>query len=150
MLQSLKGNNYYAWKNHCYSLMIKAIHLHAERYTSESSGFLSVIDEYEALIYCALHSSPWSCPFAYSRRSMDCWAPPHDGWWTLQNSLASRSIDLSASSQYKVVIECLRTRYAPKGNEVEWQFKLQNRMQKPGEKLVEFAGVLVRALANNA
>ena len=33
---------------------------------------------------------------------------------------------LSASSQYKAVIECLRTRYAPDGNELEWQFKLQN------------------------
>ena len=52
---------------------------------------------------------------------------------------------LSASSQYKVVIECLRTGYAPKGNELEWQFKLQ----KPGEQLVEFAGAL-RALADQA
>ena len=56
---------------------------------------------------------------------------------------------LSASSQYKAVIECLRTRYAPDGNELEWQFKLQNRMQKPGEQLVEFVGAL-RALADKA
>ena len=56
---------------------------------------------------------------------------------------------LSASSQYKAVIECLRTRYTPDGNELEWQFKLQNRMQKPGEQLVEFAGAL-RALADKA
>ena len=56
---------------------------------------------------------------------------------------------LSASSRYKVKIEYLWTRYAPKGNELEWQFKLQNRMQKPSEQLVEFAGRLC-ALANKA
>ena len=56
---------------------------------------------------------------------------------------------LSASSQYKAVIECLRTRYAPDSNKLEWQFKLQNRMQKPGEQLVEFVGAL-RALAEKA
>ena len=49
---------------------------------------------------------------------------------------------LSASSQYKAVIECLRIRYAPDGNELEWQFKLQNGMQQPGEQLVEFAGAM--------
>jgi hypothetical protein len=54
---------------------------------------------------------------------------------------------LSASSQYKVVIKCLQTRYAP--DELEWQFKLQNRMQKPGEQLVEFVGAL-HALADKA
>ena len=47
------------------------------------------------------------------------------------------------------MIECLWTQYAPNGNELEWQFKLQNRMQKPGEQLVEFAGAL-RALADKA
>ena len=32
---------------------------------------------------------------------------------------------------------------------MEWQFKLQSRVQKPGEQLVEFAGAL-RVLANKA
>ena len=53
------------------------------------------------------------------------------------------------STDYKAVISCLRTRYAPEGNELEWQFKLQSRVQKPGEQLVEFAGAL-RVLADKA
>ena len=36
----------------------------------------------------------------------------------------------------------MHTQYAPDGNELEWQFKLQSRVQKPGEQLVEFAGAL--------
>ena len=53
------------------------------------------------------------------------------------------------STDYEAVISCLRTRYAPEGNELEWQFKLQSRVQKPGELLVEFSGAL-RVLADKA
>ena len=53
------------------------------------------------------------------------------------------------STDYEAVISCLRTRYAPEGNELEWQFKLQSRVQKPGEQLVEFSGAL-RVLADKA
>ena len=53
------------------------------------------------------------------------------------------------STDYEAVISCLRTRYAPEGNELEWQFKLKSRVQKPGEQLVEFSGAL-RVLADKA
>jgi hypothetical protein len=53
------------------------------------------------------------------------------------------------STDSKAVICCLRTRYALERNELEWQFKLQSRVQKPGEQLVEFAGAL-RVLADKA
>ena len=53
------------------------------------------------------------------------------------------------STDYKAIISCLHTWYAPEGNELEWRFKLQSRVQKPGEQLVEFAGAL-RVLANKA
>ena len=56
---------------------------------------------------------------------------------------------LMDSTDYKAVTKCLRTQYAPEGNELEWQFKLQSRTQKPGEQLVEFAGAL-RTLADKA
>ena len=53
------------------------------------------------------------------------------------------------STDYKAVIKCLQIQYAPEGNELEWQFKLQSRIQQPGEQLVEFAGAL-RVLADRA
>ena len=56
---------------------------------------------------------------------------------------------LVESTDYKTVVKCLRTQYAPKGNELEWQYKLQSRVQTPGEKVVEFAGAL-RVLADKA
>lgn len=37
---------------------------------------------------------------------------------------------------------CLLQRFAPEGNELEWQFHLQNHSQKPSETLAEFAGEL--------
>ena len=43
----------------------------------------------------------------------------------------------------------MRQRYAPEGNELEWQYKLQTRVQKPGEQLALFAGAL-RVLADKA
>ena len=42
-----------------------------------------------------------------------------------------------------------RALYAPEGSELEWLRKLQSRMQKTGEHLVEFAGEL-RVLADRA
>lgn len=53
------------------------------------------------------------------------------------------------STDYEAVISCLRTRYSPEGNELEWQFNLQSRVQKPGEQLVEFSRAL-RVLADKA
>ena len=50
---------------------------------------------------------------------------------------------------FHAVTECLRQHYAPGGNELEWQFKLQTRTQKPGEQLADFAGAL-RMLADKA
>lgn len=56
---------------------------------------------------------------------------------------------LVESSDFKTVVKCLGTQYASEGNELEWQYKLQSRLQNPGEKLVEFAGAL-RVLADKA
>ena len=53
------------------------------------------------------------------------------------------------SPSYDSVVKCLRALYAPEGNQLEWQRKLQSRMQKTGEQLVEFAGEL-RVLADRA
>ena len=53
------------------------------------------------------------------------------------------------SRSYDNVVKCLRALYDPEGNELEWQRKLQSRMQKTGEQLVEFAGEL-RVLTDRA
>ena len=47
------------------------------------------------------------------------------------------------------MIAHLKQQYSPAGNEFEWQFRLQNRMQRSGESLVEYAGSL-RVLADKA
>ena len=39
-------------------------------------------------------------------------------------------------------MKCLRKRFVPEGNELEWQFRLQNRSQRSEEALEEFAGEL--------
>ena len=52
-------------------------------------------------------------------------------------------------ADYGTVCDCLRQHYAPAGSEMEWQFKLQSRIQKPGELLWEFSGAL-RVLADKA
>ena len=54
---------------------------------------------------------------------------------------------LENSADYGTVRDCLRQYYAPAGSEMEWQFKLQSRIQKPGESLCEFSGAL-RVLAD--
>ena len=58
-------------------------------------------------------------------------------------------LGLLDSTDYKQVRDCLQQRFAPKGNELEWQFRLQSRNQKASEPLVEFAGEL-RMLADKA
>ena len=40
---------------------------------------------------------------------------------------------LAYSNDYKAVCACLQQHFAPVGNELEWQFKIQNRVQKVGE-----------------
>ena len=45
--------------------------------------------------------------------------------------------------------DALLRQFSPSGNEMEWQFQLQNRRQKPGELLTEFAGDL-RTLVDKA
>ena len=53
------------------------------------------------------------------------------------------------SSEYSAVLKCLMDQYNPEGNDLEWQFKFQQRTQKPEERLPEYAGTL-RALADKA
>eukprot|EP00731_Ephydatia_muelleri_P013103 Em0007g413a len=51
---------------------------------------------------------------------------------------------LVCSNDYKAVCACLQQHFAPVGNELEWQFKIQNRVQKVGESLLEYSGDLRR------
>lgn len=44
---------------------------------------------------------------------------------------------LVGTTDFKVVKDCLQKRFAPDGNELEWQFRLQGRSQKP---VAEFSG----------
>ena len=53
------------------------------------------------------------------------------------------------SSEYSAVLKCLMDQYNPEGNDLEWQFKFQQRTQNPEERLPEYAGTL-RALADKA
>ena len=45
-------------------------------------------------------------------------------------------------AEYAAVKECLRLWYGQRGTELEWQFKLQGRVQESEESLAEFAGSL--------
>lgn len=56
---------------------------------------------------------------------------------------------LLETGDYPAVTACLKQHYAPAGNELEWQYKLQTRTQKPGEQLSDFAAAL-RILADKA
>ena len=47
---------------------------------------------------------------------------------------------LAHSNDYKAVWACLQQQFAPVGNELKWQFKIQNRVQKVGESLLEYSG----------
>ena len=62
---------------------------------------------------------------------------------------AVSQMGLVGSTEYAAVKECLRLRYGQSGTELEWQFKLQGRVQESGESLAEFAGSL-RFLASKA
>ena len=53
------------------------------------------------------------------------------------------------STDYDVVVQCLRRQYDPEGNELEFQCRFQQRVQLSGEKLMEFVGTL-RFLADKA
>ena len=48
----------------------------------------------------------------------------------------------ATSTDYQAVVRCLKNQFSPDGNELEWQFRLQQRTQKPEESLIEFSGVL--------
>jgi hypothetical protein len=54
---------------------------------------------------------------------------------------AVSQMGLVGSTEYAAVKECLQLRYGQSGTELEWQFKLQGRVQESGESLAEFAGV---------
>ncbi len=53
------------------------------------------------------------------------------------------------SAAFATITECLKQQFSPKGNELEWQRRLQTRRQQPGEQLVQYAGAL-RVLADKA
>ena len=55
-----------------------------------------------------------------------------------------RLVSLSVSEDYESVKKRLRERFAPEGNEIEWQQRLQSRSQGRGEALEDFAGDLQR------
>ena len=58
-------------------------------------------------------------------------------------------LGLAESTDYKTITESLRQQLSPKGNELEWQRRLQTRRQQPAEQLVQYAGAL-RVLADKA
>ena len=58
-------------------------------------------------------------------------------------------LGLRCSTDYKAVTTGLRQQFATEGNELERQYQLQSHMQKPGEKVAEYAGHL-RVLADKA
>ena len=51
-------------------------------------------------------------------------------------------LGLIETDDYDVLKQSLERQFSPQGNELEWQYKLQNRRQKPGEMLTDFAGEL--------
>ena len=51
-------------------------------------------------------------------------------------------LGLIETDDYNVLKQSLERQFSPQGNELEWQYKLQNRRQKPGEMLTDFAGEL--------
>ena len=58
-------------------------------------------------------------------------------------------LGLESSTDYGAITASLKHQFSPKGNELEWQHKLQTRRQQPGEQLVQYAGAL-RMLADKA
>ncbi len=58
-------------------------------------------------------------------------------------------LGLVGTEDYGVLKKQLQQHYAPEGNELEWQYRLQSRQQKSGEPLSDFAGEL-RVLVDKA
>lgn len=61
----------------------------------------------------------------------------------------AQQLGLKESGNYTIVKNSLQQQFAPEGNELEWQYRLQSRCQGAGEQLAEFAGAL-RVLADKA
>ena len=59
------------------------------------------------------------------------------------------NLGLVEEGDYKEILKCLRKRFVLQANELQWQFCLQNRSQRSGEALEEFAGEL-RMLADKS
>ena len=51
-------------------------------------------------------------------------------------------LGLLETDNYDALKQSLERQFSPEGNQLEWQYKLQSRRQKPGEMLTEFAGEL--------
>ena len=58
-------------------------------------------------------------------------------------------LGLVQSTDYEAVITGLHQQISSEGTELEWQYRLQSRTQKSGEKFAEYAGAL-RVLADKA
>ena len=56
-------------------------------------------------------------------------------------------LGLLEATDYTTVVETLWQQFSPKGNELEWQHRLQMRTQRPSEQLVEYTRAL-RVLAD--
>eukprot|EP00731_Ephydatia_muelleri_P012807 Em0007g117a len=78
---------------------------------------------------------------------------PRTEWATevlslLEDGVVSH-LGLTDSDDYEAVRKCLQQRYAPEGNELDWQLRLQSRTQKVGEPLEDYVGKL-RVLVEKA
>ena len=51
-------------------------------------------------------------------------------------------LGLAESTDFHIITESLKQQFSPKGNELEWQRRLQTRRQQPEEQLVQYAGAL--------
>ena len=58
-------------------------------------------------------------------------------------------LGLAESTDFNIITESLKQQFSPKGNELEWQRRLQTRRQQPAEQLVQYTGAL-RVLADKA
>ena len=61
----------------------------------------------------------------------------------------AQQLGVKESQEYLTVKSSLQQQFAPDGNELEWQYRLQSRCQRADEQLAEFAGAL-RVLADKA
>ena len=60
-----------------------------------------------------------------------------------------KQLGFKASVEYTTAEGALLQQFAPEGNALEWQYRLQSHCQKPEEQLVEFTGAL-RVLVDKA